>query len=427
MAKPATSYGVIPSGVEVRPGKRGDTLRIVFQFRGVRCREKLDVMASRENIKYAKNLLGEINNAIAHKKFEYRNYFPKSKRALMFGFAMTPDITLGELLDEYLSIAEATLSPSTVRGYKEVTAAHLRPRFGKVLAKDLTAAMLRAWLKTLNVTHKRVKNILCPLSNVLKQAVTDELIDSNPLDKIILVKVLPKINKSDYEVDPFDAEEIRAILGACTTVEEKSMWQFAFTSGLRTSEMISLRWQDIDWLRHEISINKVTVDGFDGPVEKKETKTKSSKRMLPLLPGALDAINAMKPISYMAQDHIFTHPVTRRSWRDDAHVRESSWRRIIRNAGVRYRNPYQTRHTFATTLLMGGESEMLVAELLGHTTTEMVRRNYARWIKSVSRMPRGDYSGFGTEKNKKSDLGQTWGNEGNVNQRKSKARKISGA
>jgi len=44
---------------------------------------------------------------------------------------------------------------------------------------------------------------------------------------------------------------------------------------------------------------------------------------------------------------------------------------ILRRAGVRYRNPYQTRHTFASQLLISGEPELLVAKLLGHTTTEM--------------------------------------------------------
>jgi integrase len=411
MAGSATPYGKLPRGVELRKGKKGDTLRITFHFRGVRCREPLAIEANRDNIRYAANLLGEIENAIAHKSFDYRKYFPNSKRATALGFAMVPDITIGQMLTEYLAIAEKTLSPSTVRGYHEVTKAHLRPKFGNVLVRDLTPSMLRLWLAGLTVTQKRVKNILCPLSNVLQQALTDELIPFNPLDKIVLGKILPKENKSKYVVEPFDSNEISLILNACKTIQERALWQFAFATGVRTSELISLRWGDIDWNKLEFKICRVKVVGNKGPVEKDYGKTAKALRIVPLLPAAIEALESMKPISYMAQRYIFTHPITDDQWMDDQQLRESSWKATLRRAGVRYRNPYQTRHTFATTLLMNGESEMLVAELLGHETTEMVKRHYTEWIKTVSTRPKGDYSSFAGGKN----LGQIWGSEGPFN------------
>jgi integrase len=53
---------------------------------------------------------------------------------------------------------------------------------------------------------------------------------------------------------------------------------------------------------------------------------------------------------------------------------------ILRKAGVRYRNPYQTRHTFASTLLSSGANPLYVAKQMGHRDTEMITRNYGRWI-----------------------------------------------
>ncbi|SOD29448.1 Phage integrase family protein [Variovorax sp. YR752] len=49
-------------------------------------------------------------------------------------------------------------------------------------------------------------------------------------------------------------------------------------------------------------------------------------------------------------------------------------------AHLRYRNPYQMRHTFASQLLSQGENPAYIAKLLGHKTTEMVIRNYGRWV-----------------------------------------------
>ena len=47
---------------------------------------------------------------------------------------------------------------------------------------------------------------------------------------------------------------------------------------------------------------------------------------------------------------------------------------------VRYRNPYQTRHTYASQLLSGGENQLFVAQQMGHKTTEMIMRHYGRWV-----------------------------------------------
>ena len=46
----------------------------------------------------------------------------------------------------------------------------------------------------------------------------------------------------------------------------------------------------------------------------------------------------------------------------------------------RWRNFYQTRHTYATLNLMAGANPMWVAEQLGHATMQMVLTVYSKWI-----------------------------------------------
>lgn len=52
----------------------------------------------------------------------------------------------------------------------------------------------------------------------------------------------------------------------------------------------------------------------------------------------------------------------------------------MRRSGVRRRNLYQTRHTFASTLLSTSVNAMYVAKQMGHTDTTMVTRTYGKWI-----------------------------------------------
>ena len=57
---------------------------------------------------------------------------------------------------------------------------------------------------------------------------------------------------------------------------------------------------------------------------------------------------------------------------------------ILKRAGIRYRNTYQTRHTYASMMLSQGENIMWVCKQLGHVDVEMVIRTYGRWIPDSS-------------------------------------------
>jgi integrase len=57
---------------------------------------------------------------------------------------------------------------------------------------------------------------------------------------------------------------------------------------------------------------------------------------------------------------------------------------VLKDAGVRYRNTYQTRHTYASMMLSQGENIMWVSKQLGHVDVEMVIKTYGRWIPDQS-------------------------------------------
>ncbi|MNP80041.1 hypothetical protein D3C76_1780160 [compost metagenome] len=55
----------------------------------------------------------------------------------------------------------------------------------------------------------------------------------------------------------------------------------------------------------------------------------------------------------------------------------------MKKAGVRYRRPYQTRHTYASMMLSAGEHPMWVAKQMGHSDWTMIARVYGRWMPSA--------------------------------------------
>lgn len=368
------------TGIELRKGKDTESIRVHFMFRGMKCRESLKLNHTKQNINYAIRLRGEVLNAIERGTFIYSDFFPESRLAKKLSPAPA-NHTLGELLREQLELAQKTLSPSTYRGYKQVYDSHLFAQWDSTLLTELNAPLLRAWISTLDCKIKTIRNILTPLRNALEQAVNDDLIAANPLDRVKLTKIVPReARKSDYEPDPFDIDEIIAILAACEGAE-RNLWQFAFGTGMRTSEFIALEWSSIDYVHYRVSVDQVRVEG----ITKDHAKTLAGTRKIDLVSGAYQALLAQQSHTKLAGGLVFLDerqdPPVR--WGND-HILRMRWKRILTKAGVRYRNPYQTRHTFASTLLSAGANPLYVAKMMGHRDTEMVMRKYGRWIEQGS-------------------------------------------
>lgn len=368
-------------GIEVRDGARGATIRIRFQFQGRECRETLKLEATPANLKYAERLRGEILNAIGKGTFSYVDYFPESKRAKLAG-KPAARLKIADLLDDFMkqatqAVERGGMSPSTLNGYRKIVDGALRIKWGRMLVTEVTPAALRTWIAAMDVTAKTARNVIGPLNSIFQDALNDGIIQQNPLDQLALNKILTKTKrKSTYEVDPFSLDEITAILAACEG-PARNLFQFAFWSGLRTSELIGLRWKDLDFEAGLIRVRQAVVVRQ----EKNTTKTQAGMRDVMMLPSARAALEAQKQWSALMQHgRVFTVPWTGKPWTGDKQIRVNCWTHVLKKAKVRYRNPYQTRHTYASMLLSRGENPLWVAKQMGHVDTEMITKHYGRWI-----------------------------------------------
>jgi integrase len=271
---------------------------------------------------------------------------------------------------------------------------YLYPWFDNVRLRDLTAPMVRARIlelggrvdpvtgKAKSLTLKSARNILTPLQAMLSLAVDDGKIPSNPVGRMALARHWPTaMISSDWEADPFAWNELEAIFEACEDGPhgaEADYWRFAVGTGLRPSEQIALTWERCDLLNLRIKVAVARVTGHQGPALK-QPKTKAGKRDVDLTAGAWEALQRQKARTFLAGGAVFLDPRTGAEWRTEETLRKR-WVRILRKAGVRYRNPYQTRHTFVSSLLGAGVPPLWVARQVGHATVEMLERNYGRWI-----------------------------------------------
>jgi len=85
----------------------------------------------------------------------------------------------------------------------------------------------------------------------------------------------------------------------------------------------------------------------------------------------------------LSHTEIFLNPRTSQPWEDDSQIRKTAWIPALKKAVIPYRNPYQTRHTYASMLLSAGEEPMWVAQQMGHKDWGMIRKRYGRWIPEI--------------------------------------------
>lgn len=375
-----------PPGVTIRVKATVQRIQIAFSWQKQQCRELLPLgPINKSSIQYAANLRAEIKRKIADNTFVYADYFPDSPKAR--GPDKTSQLLQNKLhaqLDLYeKQVANGKMSPATYNGYaKAINSARMKHWHGKQL-HEATPFALRDWISEMDCTSKAIRNLLTPLRSVFEDALNDGLIEYNPFDRIALAKLIRQNSKaSDYVIQPFTKAEREALLNACRSDEWPTI-QWWLNTGLRPGELQAQEWDHVD---PEKRIAKVVQNQVVGVI--KTPKTAAGIRDIDLNDEALEALRAQQLISKGRSQRIWLNPRNLRSWETDAQVRKTLWLPLMERAGIPYRNPYQLRHTYASTLLTAGANPWYVAQQLGHEDVEMVFRTYGKFIRKDYQKPK---------------------------------------
>lgn len=356
-------------GVEVRES----SIRVHFTHEGKPCKETLKtdgepLAPTPANVKYARRMVGEIKDKIRHGTFNYADYFPASLRA-----TTGRSITVGEHLEAWIKL-QIQLEDSTIKAYR-IALDWWKSKIGDKSLKALRHSDILAALASMpDWSAKTRNNKASVLRQALDLAMRDELLGRNPIEG------LEHAPQQKEPPDPFSLEEVELILAHMRKKYDpqiEAYFAFKFFAGPRTGESLALRWQDVDFNQRQVLISSTITLGD----HKERTKTKQS-RLVDLNSRAMAAINSQKERTMLMPDGwIFRAPSTGERWADDSGPRKRYWMPTLKKLGIRYRSPYNTRHTYATMMLMAGAKPGWAALQLGHSV-EMFYRIYSKWIES---------------------------------------------
>lgn len=352
------------------------SIRIEFHYPDAQTRQREFIKGepSAANLKLAHEFLSQIKASIRDGSFDYAATFPDSKKARQF----TNNRLFGTYMRNWLAGHKQRLKASTYATHKRFIDHQMGP-LARMRMDEIVWADIRDWCRKQDVSQKTINNKLSIMRGAFQEAFDDGDIRHNPMAGRKLPKQRSVVVKRD-PIDPFNPEEIRAIVGAATG-REKAFIQFGFFTGMRISEIIGLDWRQIDFVGAHARVDQVMTTASK---TLEEPKTQKSIRDVKLNTVAQEALLFMKEFSYLKGKEVFQNPRTDKRWYGDVQIRDRMWKRVLKKAGVRYRYPYQMRHTYASMALQAGESPFFVANQLGHTDPSFTMRVYQRYIPNTT-------------------------------------------
>ena len=280
----------------------------------------------------------------------------------------------------WISIKEKTVRPNTVRNYRERYHRNISKVIGKMLLIDVKpihcqkifSDMADEGYKTTTIYQTRIA-----LYNMLDFAKENDVIINNPCKKSV---------KSDMG-QPSDKKEAltidvqRKFLEAAGDQSYENQYRFVLQTGLRTGELVGLKWDDVDFKNKTLTISRTMEYRYKvGEWRIGPPKSESSYRTVPLTDEAIRILKAQKEknskikvIPMEWADQVFLcrkgEPVKNSTY-------DTALFKICDKVGIKRFSMHVLRHTFATRCIEAGMMPKTLQKILGHSNIGITMNLY---------------------------------------------------
>ena len=285
-----------------------------------------------------------------------------------------PDVkdTTSPLFSQWLGDYNATyrrkLCDTTQSTYAQSIKKHINPRIGNMKLTEIDSGVIQRWFDDLcdegksAETIKKIRTVIMPAFNY---AVDCGIIPRNPITKRVKINT----NKgTHHKALPLEKSgEIKNRLNELAGRERILMALLCYT-GQRIGEALGLRWDDIDFERKEIHLERgVTHPDRNQPLVG-DPKTENSIRTIPMTEQLITVLEPMRASAYVVSGE---KPLT-------FEQQKRSWAKIAKHFHIDDYTPHDMRDTCATEWFEMGIPIAVVSKMLGHASIEITMRLYAK-------------------------------------------------
>lgn len=306
------------------------------------------------------------------------------------GTFMKPGQTiLADYLKSWLKdYAYPNLSPRTAEGYEAIVASHIIPALGQVELTRIKPQHIQHYLAEKlssgrqdglgGLSPRTVRHHGICLHTALQHALKLGMIARNPVDAIELPKT------RHQEIRTMNETDIHIFLEMARSTQYYSLFYTALFTGMRRSELLALKWYDIDLLLCQLSVTRTLHQLKNGEIVYRQPKTDKSRRLVALSPSMVSVLREHKAqqeklrqsLGLLLNDNdlVFCHL-------DDKPLLPNSvthaWVKLARRAGLKGIRLHDARHSHASLMLKQGIHPKIVQERLGHSSIQITLDTYS--------------------------------------------------
>jgi integrase len=293
------------------------------------------------------------------------------------------------IVSEYLNTwlqdyCKPSVSPRTLQSYSYICRIHIIPAIGKINLTELKPQHLQSlYSKKLSsgLSARTVQLCHVTIHKALKNAVKINILNRNVADFV----EKPKIQR--HEMHPMSEYDLSQFLEAAKQGNYYALFYTYLFTGMRRSELLAVRWSDVDLLGMQISVSRTMqyLNGVKDHITFKEPKSKKSRRLIALSPSTVFVLRehqnayekqreALQLPSLTETDLVFSH------WDGSPLLPDSithAWEKLVCKCGLKGIRLHDARHTHATIMLKQGVHPKIVQERLGHATISTTLDTYS--------------------------------------------------
>ncbi len=302
--------------------------------------------------------------------------------------------TLGEVMYTWLfdfkRISE-NIKPATFSRYEGVYRKYIKPYpIASLKLADVKTVVIQRFYNTLfeeGHTTASIRYLNSLLRSFFNFAIEQDYIVKSPLRGTTIPSNTGEITK-DRKLDVYTDTEIEQLQTAIQDYVHRNLILIAIGTGIRQGELLGLQWKHIDFTQKTITINqtlktysKIKADSSRELITELQTpKSRHSIRTVPIPKNLMHIFKQQEQetqikalslgLPFTPETFVFTN--SNLSYLD-ARALLRSYKRMLKRNGIRERDFHSLRHTYATQLIRRGISIEVIAELLGHSSTDITR------------------------------------------------------
>ena len=295
------------------------------------------------------------------------------------------DILFIDYMKKWLKMISSSVEPTTLTGYRGVINGRMTDYFKntKITLQNIKPKHIQEFYQYLlddGLSGNTVKHYHANIRKALQYAMKTDIILSNPADKVDLPKI------EEYKPKFYTSDEVKILLNEVIGTKLEIPVMIDCFYGFRRSEVIGLKWSAVDFENDTITIDHTITQSNGKLIIRDKTKTKSSKRTLPLEPIVKSFLIELKEkqknnrelcgdsynkdyLEYICVDNCGN--IIRPDYVTETFLK------LLKRKNLKIIRFHDLRHTCASILLKNGANMKEIQAWLGHSNYNTTANLYA--------------------------------------------------